>query len=376
MMAKRFKQLGSMTLLGVAVTLALAACNKGEGSDAQKAASEAAAKAPTRLLSSADILTASIQPVADLLPFTATLNAQASTEVAAQSEGTVLAVLVREGEQVKRGQLLARIDNEALRQNVAEMQAQLKNDEARVKLAKLKRDKQKELFEQGFISRLAFDEFDNEYQLRAGELTARRSQLARAQKSLSEADVRAPMDGTVFARRTEPGEQAARNQKLFGIADLSVLEAVANVPSRLIGQLKVGQQARFSVEGVAGHFGATLARLNPVANAATRTFSVYLRVDNHDGRLKAGQFAKGGVVLQEVHDAVRLPLAAVQDSEGKTPWVMKVQNGHLQKQPVSIALRADTERAFAVRGLNAGDTLLAAALLGMKPGDAVQLPKR
>ena len=376
MMAKRFKQLGSVTLLCVAVTLALGACNKDAGSDAEKAASEAAAKVPTRLLSSADILTASIQPVADLLPFTATLNAQASTEVAAQSEGTVLAVLVREGEQVKRGQLLARIDNEALRQNVAEMQAQLKNDEARVALAKLKRNKQKELFEQGFISRLAFDELDNEYQLRAGELAARRSQLIRAQKNLSEADVRAPMDGTVFARRTEPGEQATRNQKLFGIADLSMLEGVANVPSRLIGQLKVGQQARFSVEGVAGPFSATLTRLNPVAHAATRTFSVYLRVDNRDGRLKAGQFAKGGVVLQEIPDAVRLPLAAVQDNEGKTPWVMKVQNGRLQKHPVSIVLRADTERVFAVRGLNAGDTLLAAALLGMKPGDAVQLPKR
>lgn len=363
------------SLLLLTVAAALAACGSSTSSDGQ-AASAAAAAQPVRQLSAADVLQTSVAPVASLLPFTATLNALQSAEVAAQVDGTVQQVLVREGEQVTRGQLLARIDSEALQQQLNEQQAQLANDEARLKLARLKLDKQRELLQQGFISKLAFDETESDYQVRAGELAARRSQLARAHKSLSESEVRAPMAGTVYARLTQPGEQAARNQKLFAIADLAELEGVASIPARLVGQLKPGQQARFTVEGIDGTFSAQLARINPVANAATRTFNVYLRVDNRDGRLKAGQFAKGGVVLAEVNDAVRLPLAALRDADSATPWLLAVRGGRLQRQPVTVLLRADSERQVAVRGIAAGQTVLAAPLLGLKAGDAVSLPPR
>lgn len=358
-----------------ATTLGITACSK-KNADASATASGPAAVAPARALAPADILTTRVTPVADLLPFTANLNPLNSAEVAAEVEGRVLDVLVREGEVVKKGQLLARIDGEALRQNVLEMQAQLTNDEARLKLARLKRDKQRELYQQGFISKLAFDEIENDYQIREGELTARRSQLARAKKSLGETEVRAPMAGTVYARRTQPGEQASKNQKLFAIADLSVLEGSASIPARLVSRLQPGQQARFHVEGQEGAFRGELVRINPVAASATRTFNAYIRVPNADGRLKAGQFAKGGLVLREVADAIALPQAAVQQADTASPWLLLVQNGKLVKQPVKVVLRSDTDRQFAVQGVSAGQTVLAAALLGMKPGDAVTLPKR
>ncbi|SCK07420.1 efflux RND transporter periplasmic adaptor subunit [Vogesella sp. LIG4] len=362
----------------LAALLALAACGKPApgGESGAAAASGAQAAAPARQLAAADVLTTRVAPLARLLPFTATLNALQSAEVAAQADGTVQQVLVREGEQVTRGQLLARIDSEALQQQLNEQQAQLANDETRLKLARLKLDKQRELLQQGFISKYAFDEIESDYQVRAGEVAARRSQLARARKSLSESEVRSPMAGTVYARRTQPGEQAARNQKLFGIADLAELEGVASVPARLVGQLKPGQQARFAVEGVDGQFNATLARINPVANAATRTFNVYLRVDNRDGKLKAGQFAKGGVVLAEVKDAISLPQAALHDADGSQPWLLAVRGGRLLRQPVQVLLQADSERQVAVRGIAAGETVLAAPLLGLKAGDAVSLPQR
>lgn len=355
-------------------TLGTAACSKNDSASEQPA-SAAAAAVPARTLAPADILQTRVAAVAELLPFTATLNPLNSAEVAAEAEGRVLEVLVREGETVQKGQLLARIDGEALRQNVLEMQAQLANDEARLKLARLKRDKQRELYQQGFISKLAFDEIENDYQIREGELAARRSQLARARKSLGETEVRAPMAGTVYARRTQPGEQASKNQKLFAIADLSVLEGSASIPARLVSRLQPGQQARFQVEGLDGEFRGELVRVNPVAASATRTFNAYIRVPNADGRLKAGQFAKGGIVLREVTDAIAVPQAAVQQADSANPWLLLVQNGKLVKQPVQVVLRSDTDRRFAVQGVAAGQIVLAAALLGMKPGDAVTLPK-
>lgn len=362
-----------LTLLA-SLLLGLAACGGKPAASSKTDASAAVAAAP-RQLARADILRVQMAPVAATLPFTATLNALTNVEVAAEIDAKVRDVLVREGETVRRGQLLARLDGETLQQAVAEQQAQLTNDEARLSLAKLKLDKQRELYQQGFISKLAFDEIDSEYRVRAGDVSARRSQLARAHKSLADTAVHAPMDGVVYARRIQPGEQVGRNQKMFAIADLRQLEAAANIPARQISQLQVGQQARFHIEGRPEAFNAQLQRLNPVANSGSRTFSAYLRVDNHDLRLQAGQFIQGEIILSESRDAARLPEAAVRDAQSPAPWVMKLVGSKLQKQPVRIVLRNDSERVLAVQGVAAGDTILAAALLGLKAGDSVALPR-
>jgi hypothetical protein len=110
------------------------------------------------------------------------------------------------------------------------------------------------------------------------------------------------------------------------------------------------------------------------ADANTRNFDVYLRVDNRDGRLKAGQFAKGGIVLSQQADGVLLPLSAINDRTGK-PWVMVVRGGKLVRQPVALQLVSEAAGQAAVSGVAPGDTVVATALIGMKAGDAVRLPK-
>lgn len=348
--------------------LALTACNDSTSSPAAPSAKAP----PARELAPSDVLVATVAPLADTLAFTGTLNALNSSTVAAEVEAVVREVAVREGERVRRGQLLARLDNETLAQSVAEQEAQLANSRARLALARVKLDKQRELFDKGFISRLAFEEVESDYQVRAGELKVQEAQLARARKSLADTRLTAPIGGVVYQRAINPGELAQRNTPLFRIADLSVLELAASVPSRLVGKLHVGQHARFSVEGLAGEFGAELVRLNPVAAGGTRSFTVYLRVANTDGRLNAGQFAKGGIVLASVNDAVSLPLAAVHDA-GSKPWVLLLERGKIVKRPVELRLLAEGAGRVAVGGIKPGETVLSAKLLGVAPGDAVTL---
>lgn len=349
--------------------LVLTACNESSSSAAKEEGTKAP---PARELAAGDVLVAKVAPLADTLAFTGTLNALDSSTVAAEVEAVVREVAVREGERVRRGQLLARLDNETLAQSVAEQEAQLANSRARLGLARVKRDKQRELYDRGFISRLAFEEVESDFQVRVGELKAQEAQLARARKSLGDTRLSAPIDGVVYQRAINPGELAQRNTPLFRIADLSVLELAASVPARLVGKLHVGQHARFSVEGLAEEFDAELVRLNPVAAGGTRSFTVYLRVANRDGRLSAGQFAKGGIVLNEVADAVSLPLAALHDLGGK-PWVLLLEHGRIVKRPVSVRLLAEGAGRVAVAGVKPGETLLAANLLGVNPGDAVTL---
>jgi RND family efflux transporter MFP subunit len=201
-------------------------------------------------MSRADVVVARPGVLRDTLPFTGTLAALKSSSIAAEVEARVEQVLVREGETVRPGQVLARLDSESLDQSVSEQQAQLAGNQSRLKLARIKLDKQHELLQKGFISQLAYDEAESEYTVRQGELQAQSSQLARARRQQADSVVRAPIAGVVYERKINPGEIAAKNARLFSIADLSVLELSASVPSQWIGQIKAGQQARFSVEGL------------------------------------------------------------------------------------------------------------------------------
>lgn len=353
----------------------LAACGGGHEdlAGSKEAASAVAAQTPARALSRADIEVAVRGNLRDTLPFTGTLAALKSSSIAAEVEARVRDVLVREGEVVRQGQELARLDSESLDQSVSEQQAQLAGNQSRLKLARIKLDKQHELLQKGFISQLAYDEAESEYTVRQGELQAQSSQLARARRLQADSVVRAPIAGVVYERKINPGEIAAKNARLFSIADLGVLELSASVPSQWIGRIKPGQQARFSVEGLPDESTGEVVRVNPVAQSGTRSFLIYIRVNNADGRLKAGQFAKGGVVLRELAGQVVLPQTAVQDLQGQ-PWVMLVTQGRLKHQPVKVLLWSQSERKLAVAGLNPGQLVLAAPLLGVASGDAVTLP--
>ena len=354
--------------------MVLTACRGAQdGAAGDQPASAATVQAAARALSQADVVVARPAVLRDTLPFTGTLAALKSSSIAAEVEARVEQVLVREGEMVKPGQVLARLDSESLDQSVTEQQAQLAANQSRLKLARIKLDKQHELLQKGFISQLAYDEADSEYTVRQGELQAQTTQLARARRQQADSVVRAPIAGVVYERKTNPGEIAARNARLFSIADLSVLELSASVPSQWIGQIKPGQQARFSVEGLPDEVVGEVVRVNPVAQSGTRSFLIYIRVNNADGRLKAGQFAKGGLVLREVAGQVVLPQAAVQDLPAH-PWVMLVNKGRLQRQPVQLLLWSQSEHKVALAGVQAGQVVLAAPLLGVTRGDAVILP--
>ncbi len=347
-------------------------CSRHEGGDAKPG--KAAASAPAaRELAEADVVVAKAGALADMLPFTGTLSAPSSASIAAEVEARVKEVRVREGERVSKGQVLAVLDAEALDQSVSEQEAQLANNRSRLQLAKIKLDKQRELLQKGFISQLAFDEVQSDYTVRAGELKAQETQLARARRLQADSVVKAPIDGVVYERKINPGEVAAKNAKLFSVADLRELEVSASVPSQRVALVKPGMTARFTVEGQAQAYSGLVARINPVAQSGTRSFTVFIRVENPDGRLKGGLFAKGGIVLSEIAGQTLLPQNAVQDPEGK-PWVMAIEKGRLVKRPVRIALLSETERVAAVSGVSPGEPVLAARLLGVNAGEAVSLP--
>lgn len=330
---------------------------------------------PALKLSPQDLAIASHAPLAERLSFTGALQALRATTLAARTEGVAVEVSVREGEAVRAGQVLARLEAADLQERVNEQAALVATERARLALARQKLEKQRELYAQNFISKLAFDELDSNFQVSQAQLRAQEAQLARARKALEDTVIRAPFAGVIHERAINLGQRVAVNGKLFALADLTQLEIAASVPARQIARIAIGQRARFTVEGGAREFAGQVARINPVALAGTRSFNVFIAVDNRDGQLRGGQFAQGALLLRDAGQALSLPIPAIRDAASAQPWVLKLVGDKAVRQAVTLGVRDDAaNRVQIVAGLQDGERVLLAGVLGVQAGDRVQAP--
>ena len=158
------------------------------------------------------------------------------------------------------------------------------------------------------------------------------------------------------------------------IAQTNVLEIAATVSSEQVTFIKEGQEVTFTVATGAPVQTGRIVRINPVADANTRQFTVFIQVQNADGAVKAGQFAQGNIVLNHVAQAMVVPETAIKQAEGQA-FVYVVSQGKLTKRPVKVLLQDPTTSRAAVEGLRAGEAVLRTELLGIKEGDAVSLPQ-
>jgi RND family efflux transporter MFP subunit len=147
------------------------------------------------------------------------------------------------------------------------------------------------------------------------------------------------------------------------------------VPASDIPRIRVGQEVRFKVDGFGDrNFAGKVLRINPAAEAGSRAMLVYIGVDNPDGALRAGMFAKGAVTTEKSAVHPLLPLGAVQKQDGKDV-VYRVDGGRVVAQPVKLGLKnEDAGLVEAVDGIAPGATVLAVKLDGVKPGEKVKLP--
>ena len=176
-----------------------------------------------------------------VLPLTGSLAPLTEATVKAKVAGELIAVAVREGESVRQGQLLAKIDLTEVEARVAAREADVAAAKAQLVWAEKNRNQQKALLEKAFISQSAFDNIQSNYDVAAAKLRASDAELVMARKSLGDAVLIAPFSGIVSLRHAQPGERVALDAKVVSIVDLSRLQLEASVPPAAIGQVRIGQ---------------------------------------------------------------------------------------------------------------------------------------
>jgi RND family efflux transporter MFP subunit len=345
--------------------------------DAAPAAPAAAAapKDPVFELARRDVAVVEARALAVTLPLSGSLTPLAQATVKSKVSGVVLATTVQEGMQVGAGQVIARLDDAEARARVAQQEAQLAEANARLAMAKKNQVNSAALLKQNYIAQNAFDTTSNTVDLAQAAVDAARAQLQLARIALNDTVIRAPIAGTVSRRYAQAGEKLAPDSPVVAIVDLQHLTLDAQVPASDIPRIKVGQDVNFRVDGFAQRdFVGKVVRINPATEPGSRAMLVYIGVDNGDGLLRAGMFAKGTVITEKSGARPLLPLAAVRQ-EGGRDVVYRVEGGKVVAQAVTLGLRNPDEGLVeALDGVAAGSAVLALPLDGVKPGSRVKLP--
>lgn len=369
---KRWHKLTLVLLL-----LAGVAVGVGRVLDARKAQQAQAAAAPKSVvvleLAASDLVPVRQAELARTLEVSGTLVAVNSAFVKARVAAEVKSVAVREGDPVRIGQVLAQLDpiEFDLRLRQAEQQAQAAR--AQLEIAQRALQNSRSLVTQGFISATALE---NAISTEAGAQATLQAALAAvdlARKARGDATVTAPIAGFVAQRLVQPGERVPVDARLIEIVDLSRLELQATVPPESAAQLRVGSTARLQVDGIDGGVLARVARINPSAQAGSRSVVAYLELAPQPG-LRQGLFARGAIELER-RRALLLPPSAVRNDQAQ-PYALRLEGERVAQRTLQLGARglagAD-EAVEVVDGLAEGDRVLSGSLGAVRDGAQVRV---
>ncbi|MFH1598758.1 MAG: efflux RND transporter periplasmic adaptor subunit [Pseudomonadota bacterium] len=355
----------SLAALALAISLVLAGCGggeapaEGESGDAETTAQAEEGKADEKKVEAVPVEVAAVakRPIAASFTGTANLEAPGEAQVVAKTSGVLLQLLAEEGDQVKAGQVLARIDPERPR---------LEMERARATVRKLENNyrRSQELLESKLVSAEASD------QIRY-DLEAARAAYQLAQLELSYTNIVAPIDGVIAARAVKPGNLIQLNSSLFRIVDTSRLEAVLNVPERDLATMKEGLTVRMTADAMPGEtFEGVIDRVSPVVDAGSGTFRVVTAFPGGEG-LRPGMFGRIEVVYDQRNDALTVPRSALLQDAGETA-VFAVRDSKAVRVPIEIG-HLSGELAEVRKGLDEGDQVVTAGKVALRDGAAVEV---
>ena len=382
-MSRRFRFVLVITLialvLAVAIGRALLARKAGTEAATQAAASTAsAARAQAVDLAATDVARATRSELIATLPVSGGLKAVNSAVVKAKVAAELKELLVREGDRVKAGQLIGRLDDTEYRWRLRQAEDQAAAAQAQLDIAERTLANNRALVDQGFISKTALDTSLSSANGARASLQAARAAAEIARKSVADAELHAPLSGLVSQRLAQPGERVAIDGRVVEIVDLERLELEAAIAPDDVVNLRVGQRVQLQVDGLPDALAGTVARINPGTQSGTRAVLAYVAVDGHPA-LRQGLFTRGAVELQR-KPALVVPQSALRSDQSK-PFVLVADGNRAVQRTVTPGLRGEVdfgsgrEQAVEVTaGLAEGEVVLRGTVGSLPAGTALVLP--
>jgi membrane fusion protein (multidrug efflux system) len=280
-------------------------------------------------------------------------------QVFSEAARRVVELLVEEGDPVRQGQILLRLQNEEQRSNLDKVGAQIARAEREF-------EQQKRLFEQEMISEKVFN--DASY-----ELDQLRISLADAEREMGYAEIKAPIGGVVTARMVNLGDQVTLGQHVFDIVDFDSIVARIYVPEKHLAQLKTGLAARITSPSLGGRdYTGTVSRISPVVDPRSGTVKVTVAVGRQPG-LRPGMYVDVDLVTAVHRQAILIPKRALVYDQERV-FVFRLADDRRVERVAVVPVLSDKENIEPLDGLGVGDELVVAGQAGLKDGSLVSLP--
>ena len=289
---------------------------------------------------------------------TAALEADGEAEVVAKVGGEIVELLVEEGDIVKSGQILARLDGDRLR---------LEAQQARANLSKLEQEHKRntDLRERGLISADAFENIRY-------EMDSLRAAYNMARLELSYTEIKAPIDGVVADRYVKLGNTISADEPVFHISDMNPLLGYLHVPEREFRKLRPGQPVRISVDAIPEKtFSGVVARISPTVSPETGTFKVTVEVAASEGQLKPGMFGRFNIVFDMREQAILVHRSAIIVGDIDTV-VYVIEDGVARRRPITTGYTSDGNIEI-LEGLKGNEEIVIVGQSGLKDGTRISI---
>lgn len=367
------------TFTALAIAAALVACGKPDG--ASKAGPEAAAKdgksdgkkQARLLIAPEDLLTVQSNALASGPVITGSIQPERKADLRAEVGAVVLQVLKENGEAVRRGDLLVRLDETSIRDSLTSAEEAVRSARQVLDQAERMLERNKTLRTSGMTSMQALEDAEVRRNSAQSEVVAAKARLAQARQQLERTNVRAPFDGIVSERKVSSGDTAQVGKELIKVIDPASMRFEGLVSADKIGIVKVGQSVLFRVNGYPGqNFQGRIKRVDPAANPVTRQVEVLVEFADKLQPRVAGLYAEGRVEA-ETSNALMIPASAMVQA-GDNSYVWKIKDNKLAKTNLALGGRDERTGMWQVTtGLAAGDLVLRAPGSTVHDGQPVQL---
>ena len=331
-----------------------------------------------------DTATASRHEVIEYITVVGNLIGQATVDVVPRVAGRIEALPVKLGDRVGKGQLIAKIEDRELQQQVKQVEqnvlvnnATVTQRESDLTLRKTTLDRQKSLLTQGLATRQTVEDSEAAHNSAVAAVDLAKAQLGQTQArldelkiTLSNTNILSPVDGFIGRRNLDQGAFAGANTPIVSVVDIRTVRLISNLVEKDFKRVRAGVVALIDVDAFPGEqFTGAVSRVAPVFDAATRTAGMEIEVPNPGYRLKPGMFARVRLTVDRRPDALTVPRNAVIDSEGKR-GVFLVDGQSAKFQPVTTGLQ-DNERIEILEGLAEGTRVITTGALALRDGDKI-----
>ena len=288
--------------------------------------------------------------------FTGTLRAVNQSSIQAQVTATATAVNAQVGQAVSKGQVLVRLNNQDNAARLAQAQANLSSTQAQATLAKNMMQRKKRLLDQGFISKVEYEQAAVDYQAQLENVRAQQANVNIAQKADRDGTILSPISGVITKREVESGQTVAAGQTLFEIVNPNQLEIQGKLPSDMQAALKVGQKIEYTIQGNPAQLTAVLTRISPVADPASRQIEFFAQPNETINSLSIGSFVEGSILSSTQISGQLIPLDVIQNLKDK-PYVWVIRQKKIEKVNLVILEQRYRDNLAVVQGLQPGDQI-------------------